>query len=97
LRFLEQRGVEHIVIGGFAVNAHGFIRVSKDLDIVPDPSQENLGRLADALCALNARNAESDDFTTSEFPLDPTSVEDLSQGGNFRLETDLGADLWCPT
>jgi hypothetical protein len=26
-------GVEHIVVGGFAVNAHGFIRVTKDLDI----------------------------------------------------------------
>jgi hypothetical protein len=33
LRFLHERGVEYIVIGGFAVNAHGFARPSKDLDI----------------------------------------------------------------
>jgi hypothetical protein len=32
LRFLHERGIKHIVIGGFAVNAHGFIRVTKDLD-----------------------------------------------------------------
>jgi hypothetical protein len=90
LRFLEERGIQHVVIGGFAVNAHGFIRASKDLDIVPSPSRENLDRLASALKALNARNAEGDDFGDNEFPLDPTSVDDLSQGGNFRLETDLG-------
>jgi hypothetical protein len=91
LRFLEERSIEHIVIGGFAVNAHGFIRVSKDLDIVPDPSRENLERLANALRELNASNAEGDDFDEGEFPLDATSVDDLSEGGNFRLDTDLGA------
>lgn len=35
LRALHERGVEYIVVGGFAVNAHGVIRVTKDLDIVP--------------------------------------------------------------
>jgi hypothetical protein len=35
LRFLHERSIEHVVIGGFAVNAHGFIRVTKDLDTVP--------------------------------------------------------------
>jgi hypothetical protein len=90
LRFLEERDIEHIVIGGFAVNAHGFIRVSKDLDIVPDPSRRNLEKLAGALGELNARNAEGDDLAHDEFPMDSMSVSDLSQGGNFRLETDLG-------
>jgi predicted nucleotidyltransferase len=90
LRFLHERGVEHIIIGGVAVNAHGLVRPSEDLDIVPDPSAENLGRLAVALKELNARNNEAGDFDDGEFPFDPTSVEDLSQGGNFRLVTDQG-------
>jgi hypothetical protein len=90
LRFLHERGVEHIIIGGVAVNAHGFIRPSKDLDIVPNPSAENLSRLAAALRELNARNADAGDFDDGEFPFDPTSVEDLRQGGNFRLVTDHG-------
>lgn len=90
LRFLHERGVEHIIIGGVAVSAHGFVRPSKDLDIVPDPSVENLSRLAAALAELNAKNAEAGDFDDGEFPFDPTSVEDLSQGGNFRLVTDRG-------
>lgn len=90
LRFLHERGVEHIIIGGIAVSAHGYVRPSTDLDIVPNPSTENLSRLAAALTELNARNVEAGDFDDGEFPFDPTSVEDLSQGGNFRLVTDQG-------
>lgn len=90
LRFLHERSVEHIIIGGVAVSAHGFVRPSKDLDIVPDPSAENLSRLAGALADLNAKNAEAGDFDDGEFPFDPTSAEDLRQGGNFRLVTDQG-------
>jgi hypothetical protein len=32
LRALYERGIEHIVIGGFAVVAHGYMRTSKDLE-----------------------------------------------------------------
>lgn len=42
LRALHERGVEYVVVGGFALNAHGVIRVTKDLDIVPNPSERNL-------------------------------------------------------
>lgn len=34
LRALHERGLEHILVVGFAVNAHGSIRVTKDLDPV---------------------------------------------------------------
>src|SRR3954453_19964139 len=42
LRALHDGGVRHIIIGGFAVNAHGVIRPSNDLHIVPDPDPDNL-------------------------------------------------------
>jgi hypothetical protein len=54
LAALHERGIQHIIVGGFAVNAHGFIRVTKDLDIVPNPAAENLAKLADMLCDLDA-------------------------------------------
>jgi hypothetical protein len=91
LRFLHERGVEHILIGGVAVAAHGYRRPSRDLDIVPAPSHDNLQRLAAALTDLHARPAEQGDFAAEEFPVDATHVEDLALGGNFRLDTDLGA------
>lgn len=90
LRFLQERGVEHIVVGGFAVNAHGFIRVTKDLDIVPNPQEENLARLAEALRDIEATILDIDDFVREELPTDPTHAEDLAQGGNFCVLTRLG-------
>lgn len=90
LRFLHERGVQHIVIGGFAVNAHGFIRVTKDLDTVPASDDENLSRLAAALKELDAVILETEDFEDEELPADPTQAKDLAEGGNFCLQTKLG-------
>ena len=90
LRALNAARVRHIIIGGFAVNAHGVIRPSKDLDIVPDPDPANLARLAALLADLEARHVGLGDLQPEEFPFDPTRPEDLRQGANFRLETRLG-------
>jgi hypothetical protein len=40
LRTLE---VEFIVIGGYCLAAHGYVRGTKDVDIVPEPEQANFG------------------------------------------------------
>ncbi len=90
LRALHERGIEYIVVGGFAVNAHGFIRVTKDLDIVPSPARENLEKLAEMLRDLGARILDTGDFTAEELSADPTRAADLEMGGNFCLLTDLG-------
>jgi hypothetical protein len=90
LRALHERGIEHIVVGGFAVNAHGFIRVTKDLDIVPSPAEGNLEKLAEMLRDLDARILDTEEFTGEEMPADPTRAADLEMGGNFCVLTDLG-------
>lgn len=90
LRFLHDKGVAHIIIGGVAVAAHGYVRPTKDLDVVPAPDRANLTRLADALAEIQAVPAERDDFHADEFPMDATNVSDLARGGNFRLDTELG-------
>ncbi len=88
---LQRAGVRHIVVGGFAVNAHGYLRTSADLDIVPDPEWTNLERLAALLLELEARPADGGDFARNEMPADPTDPRDLARGGNFRLTTRVGA------
>ncbi|HKH78825.1 MAG TPA: hypothetical protein VJ996_02315 [Solirubrobacteraceae bacterium] len=90
LKHLQEHGVEHIAIGGLAVSAHGHVRTSKDLDVVPNPVHENLERLATALADINAVDDEASDFDPGEIPMSALLVEDLSQGGNFCLATDLG-------
>lgn len=54
LRALAEHGVDFVVVGGIAVQAHGYIRGTGDVDIVPRPSLLNLSRLAEALVDLEA-------------------------------------------
>jgi hypothetical protein len=60
LKALHEAGVDFIVIGGVAVGAHGFIRGTEDLDVVPDPDPDNLERLADVLDELESRLPTAD-------------------------------------
>jgi predicted nucleotidyltransferase len=52
LRVLAEHGVDYVIIGGMAVQAHGHTRTTQDLDIVPAPDPVNLGRLEEALKRL---------------------------------------------
>lgn len=54
LAALVAKGVEFVVVGGVAVQAHGYLRATGDLDIVPRPTLLNLSRLAEVLSELEA-------------------------------------------
>jgi hypothetical protein len=54
LRVLLAHQVDLLVVGAVAVQAHGYIRSTLDLDIVVRPSALNLSRLAEALADLEA-------------------------------------------
>lgn len=51
---LHERDVRFVVIGGVAVAAHGYVRGTEDLDLVPDPDPQNLERLTAALDDLES-------------------------------------------
>jgi hypothetical protein len=86
---LADRQVSFIVVGGYAVAAHGFVRATKDVDICPDPSEENLQRLGAALEELNAEPTGLDEFAEGEFDLKP-DFDGLRHGGNWTLRTKFG-------
>lgn len=65
LGVLAAHDVDHIVVGGVAVQVHGHRRTTKDLDVIPAPDAGNMTRLASALSDLEARQAG----------LDPSAVE----------------------
>jgi uncharacterized nucleotidyltransferase DUF6036 len=52
---LARHAVDYVIVGGLAVQTHGHVRTTVDVDIYPRPERSNLARLADALNALHAR------------------------------------------
>lgn len=59
LKLAEKRGVRMLLVGGGAVNFHGYQRHSADVDFWIDTSSENLGNL---LLVINDLGYHLDDF-----------------------------------
>jgi hypothetical protein len=78
LRVLVGHGVDFVVIGGIAVQGHGYIRGTYDLDIIAQPATLNLTRLSEALAELEAELRApgslslADPHQLREAPLIPT-------------------------
>jgi len=69
-------------------DAHSYVRATKDVDIVPEPSRANLERLLAALEDLDAEPLAIGDFETHEvFEL---NLQNLEMGGNWLLRTRYG-------
>jgi hypothetical protein len=81
--------VDFVVIGGFSLAAHGYVRGTKDVDVFPAPARANLARLADALRSVDAERMEIDEFPTEELGIE-LDAEGLALGGNWVLRTRYG-------
>lgn len=84
---LNRNGVDYVVIGGVALQAHGHVRTTQDLDVVAAWTQENMKSLAKALGELGAqlRGVDAD-----RLGIDLGSPKQLFEGGNFLLHTRHG-------
>ena len=51
-RALGEEGVRYLLIGGFAVVLHGFVRTTKDIDLLVDPADDNVAAIKKALGTL---------------------------------------------
>jgi hypothetical protein len=87
LRSLITRGVEFIVVGGLAAQAHGSPSLTGDLDVCYARGGENLTRLAGTLKELAAirRGLQAD---TPRMP--PLDARKLRAGGLLTLTTIAG-------
>lgn len=56
--------VRFVLVGGLAVNAWGYLRGTDDIDLVPDPEEENLSRLAAVLEELGGGVVVGEKVTT---------------------------------
>lgn len=66
VKALNEAGVDYIIVGGVAVNAHGFVRMTRDLDLVLRLDRANI------ILGLNTL------FKTGYQMAIPVSVEDFT-------------------
>jgi predicted nucleotidyltransferase len=52
LRLLNDRNVDYLLIGGYAVGYHGYPRATNELDVWIGASTDNVGKVIDALKAF---------------------------------------------
>jgi len=85
LERLIESEIRFVLVGGLAVNAWGYIRATRDIDLVPDPSWENLERLDLLLKELGGK-VEVDDRLLDSSAISPF----LRTGDRTLVVTDLG-------
>lgn len=54
LQVFNAHGVEYLVVGGYALAAHGIVRATKDLDVWVRPSDANAAKVLRALAEFGA-------------------------------------------
>jgi hypothetical protein len=79
--------VDFVVIGGVALQAHGHVRTTLDLDVIAAWTPENMRRLAEALRELDAKLRGID---ADLLGLDVGDADTLYNGGNFLMHTRHG-------
>ncbi len=85
LRRLSDAEIRFVLIGGLAVNAWGYLRATRDVDLVPDPSSGNLAKLDDLLKSLDGK------VDVGGRLLDADSIATFLRTGDRTLVvTDLG-------
>lgn len=91
LAALELRGVKYAIFGAIALNLHGIVRNTEDLDIFVAPEESNIERLKIALCdAID--DPEIQTISAKELLTDCPAVRYVPPTGSFYIDilTRLG-------
>jgi hypothetical protein len=51
-RLLQRHNARYVIVGGCACGMHGLVRSTQDVDLLVEPSADNLQRIIDALSEL---------------------------------------------
>ena len=86
LRLFHEENVDYVVVGGYAVIAHGFPRTTGDLDILVRPTAANARR---AVRALGRYGFTRDEFEEADFLTVPNFLSFASGSVWIDLMTEL--------
>ncbi len=77
---LNHAGIRYVIVGGLAVGAHGVVRATRDIDLVPAPDASNIERLAEVLGGLDGQHPVQGQLT----------AENLAAPASIKLHTSCG-------
>ena len=97
LGLLERHRVAYVLVGGLAAVAHGAMRATFDIDIVPRWKPDNLDALASALRAADARLRVPDVAEPIETPLDGDTFGRYEVSTWRTLHGDIDVIIGTPT
>jgi hypothetical protein len=80
-RALNDAGARYILVGGFAMIAHGGARTTKDIDLLVDASPENVDRVKQALRILE------------DHAVDDVADTDVARYAVVRVADEIVVDL----
>ena len=87
---LKSHNVEFVIIGGHAVNYHGYVRTTEDFDIIIKP-EDNNKKLFEALSEMNACWITNEiDTETKIEKTKPVTLSYMSNNHLMMLCTDNG-------
>jgi hypothetical protein len=80
LRALEKEKVDYAVIGGVAVVLYGYVRFTKDIDLIIDFSEDNVRRFIKVLASLNFKPG---------VPIDPLDIAKREKRQEWMREKNV--------
>jgi hypothetical protein len=86
VRALNQAKVQYLIVGGLAVNAHGYERLTRDVDLVIGLERENIDRTFRALLDLGYQMA---------VPVTPEEFADPAMREMWRREKNMIVLQFC--
>lgn len=91
LASFEKEELEYVLVGGAALNLHGLVRATEDIDVFIRPTAENVEKLRRALRAVYA-DPNIDEISTEDLLGDYSSVRYYPPEGELFLDilTRLG-------
>ncbi|TMK38895.1 MAG: hypothetical protein E6G56_13100 [Actinobacteria bacterium] len=85
---LDAQGVDYVAVGAIALTAHGVVRATLDVDLIPATDADNLERLVGAIQALEGTPRGETET--------PVTAELLARDANMRFDTAAGQlDVLC--
>jgi hypothetical protein len=89
IRLLAEHGVQYAIVGGVGGRIQGAATSTQDIDIMPEPSPENLRRLATALSGIDTNKKEAG--STEYEPHDEIDPMEFRTADVVSFETRYGA------